>query len=59
MREYNDSGHGRSRGDGQAVSRVDIHAAALAGDVEKVRQYIDDGGDPNQLNAAGITPLHR
>lgn len=37
----------------------DIHAAALNGDVDSVRRYIAGEGDPNLLNDAGITPLHR
>ncbi|CAN0393652.1 unnamed protein product [Scytosiphon promiscuus] len=38
---------------------MDIHAAALNGDVESVRQYLAGSSDPNTLNEAGITPLHR
>ncbi|CAB1101775.1 unnamed protein product [Ectocarpus sp. CCAP 1310/34] len=38
---------------------MDVHAAALNGDVEDVRRYIAGSGDPNILNDAGITPLHR
>lgn len=38
---------------------MDVHAAALSGDVEGVCRYIADSGDPNILNEAGITPLHR
>ncbi|CBJ27731.1 Ankyrin [Ectocarpus siliculosus] len=37
---------------------MDVHAAALNGDVEDVRRYIAGSGDPNILNDAGITPLH-
>lgn len=38
---------------------VDVHAAALRGDVQEVQQYLTAGGEPNLLNDAGITPLHR
>lgn len=41
------------------MKTMDVHAAALGGDVEGVHQYIADSGDPNTLNEAGITPLHR
>ncbi|CAM9291972.1 unnamed protein product [Ectocarpus sp. 12 AP-2014] len=37
---------------------MDVHAAALNGDVEDVRRFIAGSGDPNILNDAGITPLH-
>eukprot|EP00903_Cladosiphon_okamuranus_P012396 g11618.t1 len=37
---------------------MDVHAAALSGDVEGVRRYVSDARDPNILNEAGITPLH-
>lgn len=43
----------------QLVQTMDVHAAALSGSVEGVRQYIAEAGDPNVLNEAGITPLHR
>lgn len=43
----------------QLDQSMDVHAAAVSGDVEGVRQYIADSGDPNILNEAGITPLHR
>lgn len=39
--------------------RMDVHAAAVSGDVEGVQRYIAESGDPNILNEAGITPLHR
>lgn len=38
---------------------MDIHAAALNGDVGSVCRYVVGAGDPNLLNEAGITPLHR
>lgn len=38
---------------------VDVHAAALRGDVQEVQQYLASGGEPNLLNDKGITPLHR
>eukprot|EP00752_Nemacystus_decipiens_P018644 g16717.t1 len=42
----------------QLGQNMDVHAAAVSGDVEGVRRYIADSGDPNLLNEAGITPLH-
>ena len=35
----------------------DLHDAALEGDVERVRQLLDQGADPNRKNATGYTPL--
>lgn len=38
---------------------MDVHAAALNGDLDGIHQYLSGAGDPNVLNEAGITPLHR
>ena len=38
---------------------MDVHAAALNGDVDEVRRYVAGAGNPNLLNEQGITPLHR
>jgi len=36
---------------------VDIHQAAIDGDIETVKQAIDDGADVNAKNDDGVTPL--
>lgn len=41
------------------MMEVDVHAAALKGDVSEVQRYLEAGGESNLLNDAGITPLHR
>jgi len=35
-----------------------VWSAALNGDLDKLRKYLDGHGDPNALDSAGYTPLH-
>uniref|UniRef100_A0A8C8DMP6 BRCA1 associated RING domain 1 n=1 Tax=Oryzias sinensis TaxID=183150 RepID=A0A8C8DMP6_9TELE len=35
-----------------------LHLAAIKGDVEAVKELLDQGADPNQKDNAGWTPLH-
>jgi ankyrin repeat protein len=40
------------------VSWTDLHSAAFDGDVERVRELLEKGENPNIKNKDGITPLH-
>ena len=43
----------------QAAEKIDIHAAVAANDVERVKLYLDQGGDVNLIDpSSGSTPLH-
>jgi ankyrin repeat protein len=40
------------------AGRGELHYAALEGDVERVRQLLGEGCDPNGADLQGFTPLH-
>ncbi len=40
------------------MGRTDLHKAALLGDVERVKELLKKGADPNIKDKKGRTPLH-
>ncbi|XP_036966495.1 BRCA1-associated RING domain protein 1 isoform X1 [Acanthopagrus latus] len=57
-------GHGRPTSGSPAVMKRNhkgetlLHLAAIKGDVEAVKELLDQGADPNLKDNAGWTPLH-
>ena len=45
-------------GCGPSVPDIDINLAAVTGDIEAVKQYLDAGGDVNAKNKVTTTPLY-
>ena len=45
-------------GCGPSVPDIDINLAAITGDIEAVKQYLDAGGDVNAKDEATTTPLY-
>ena len=42
----------------QLVFGGDLHTAARAGDIDKVRELLASGASPNERDSLGGTPLH-
>jgi ankyrin repeat protein len=40
------------------MGRTNLHKAAFAGDVERVKELLKKGADPNTKDKKGRTPLH-
>ncbi len=43
---------------GSELGNIDIFSAVKDGDIEAVRKYLDEGGDTNASDIAGLTSLH-
>ena len=57
--EQQDESSRRFKSSMQAAEKIDIHAAVAANDVERVKLYLDQGGDVNLIDpSSGSTPLH-
>ena len=44
---------------GAEKPKESIHVAAAAGHVERVRELLDEGADPNAMDANGLALMHR